>query len=352
MLRLADAWVWDFWLADDGRSYHLYFLKAARHLGHPDERHRNASIGHATSPDLANWNVVSDAIVPSAGRAFDDVATWTGSVVRGRDGTWFMFYTGVGSQERALKQRIGLATSADLHHWSKHPDSPVLPSDPRWYEHLPDALGPGEAWRDPWVFADPGGDGWHMLLTARARDGPADQRGVIGHARSPDLFHWQAQAPLSRPGAGFGHLEVPQTEVVDGRPVLIFSCLTAELSGERRRAGRRGGIWCLPCQSLLGPFSPAQAVRVTDESLYSGRLIQDRAGRWVMLAFRNLGPDGSFIGELADPVPVRWTADGSALELYSTAALLTQRGRPGRPGRQAIIAVSAAWPRPATAGPA
>ena len=36
MLRLADAWTWDFWLADDGRSYHLYFLKAPRHIGHPD----------------------------------------------------------------------------------------------------------------------------------------------------------------------------------------------------------------------------------------------------------------------------------------------------------------------------
>jgi|SRR5690348_8440589 len=78
MLRLADAWTWDFWLADDGRSYHLYFLKAPRHIGHPDQRHWNVSIGHATSPDLADW---------------------TGSVVRGRDGTWFMFYTGVGSQE-------------------------------------------------------------------------------------------------------------------------------------------------------------------------------------------------------------------------------------------------------------
>ena len=33
MLRLADAWTWDFWLADDGRSYHLYFLKAPRHIG-------------------------------------------------------------------------------------------------------------------------------------------------------------------------------------------------------------------------------------------------------------------------------------------------------------------------------
>jgi len=202
MLRLAGAWTWDFWLADDGRSYHLYFLKAPRHIGHPDQRHWNVSIGHATSPDLSDWTVVSDAVGPSDGPAFDDVATWTGSVVRGRDGTWFMFYTGVGAQDGVLRQRIGLATSADLYHWSKHPGSPVLEGDPRWYGRLPNALSPDEAWRDPWVFADPDGDGWHMLLTARAREGPADQRGVIGHARSHDLVRWQAQAPLSRPGEG------------------------------------------------------------------------------------------------------------------------------------------------------
>ena len=320
MLRLAGAWTWDFWLADDGRSYHLYFLKAPRRIGNPDERHRNVCVGHAVSPDLADWTVVPDAIAPADGPAFDDIATWTGSVVRGRDGTWFMFYTGAGARERALKQRIGLATSADLQHWSRHPGSPVLESDPRWYETLPDALWPGEAWRDPWVFADPDGDGWHMLLTARACDGPADQRGVIGHARSYDLINWQAQPPLSRPGGGFGHLEVSQVEIVEGRCVLIFSCLGAELSDQRREAGTGGGIWCLPGRSPLGPFDLTQAVRITDESLYGGRLVRDRAGQWVMLAFRNRGPDGSFIGELSDPMPIRWAADGSALELAGVAA--------------------------------
>ena len=320
MLRLTGAWIWDCWLADDGRSYHLYFLKAPN-VGHPEERHRNASIGHATSPDLADWTVVSDAVGPSDGPAFDDVATWTGSVVRGRDGTWFMFYTGVGAQDGVLRQRIGLATSADLYHWSKHPGSPVLEGDPRWYGRLPNALSPDEAWRDPWVFADPDGDGWHMLLTARACEGPADQRGVIGHARSHDLVRWQAQAPLSRPGEGFSHLEVPQVELVEGRPVLVFSCLTAELGGERREAGTGGGIWCLPGKSLLGPFNLTQAVRMTDESLYSGRLIRDRAGRWVMLPFRNRGRNGRFIGELADPVPVRWANDGSSLELDAVTTM-------------------------------
>jgi len=41
------------------------------------------------------------------------------------------------------------------------------------------------------------------------------------------------QPPLSRPDTGFWHLEVPQVEVVAGRPVLIFSCLPAQLSQER-----------------------------------------------------------------------------------------------------------------------
>ena len=40
-----------------------------------------------------------------------------------------------------------------------------------------------------------------------------DIRGVIGHAWSPDLVSWEVRAPLSEPGE-FGHLEVPQVEIV------------------------------------------------------------------------------------------------------------------------------------------
>ena len=76
-----------------------------------------------------------------------------------------------------------------------------------------------------------------------------------------------------------------------------------------------GGTWCLPCDSPLGPFDVNRDVRMTDESLYSGRLVCDRTGRWTMLAFRNHGPDGRFIGELADPMPIGWATDGSALRL-------------------------------------
>ena len=154
-----------------------------------------------------------------------------------------MFYTGGTDTGSGVKQRIGLAISADLYRWRRHPASPVLECDARWYE----LMGPGrdEGWRDPWVFPDPGGDGWHMLVTSRSSDGAVGQRGVVGHARSADLVRWRAQPPLSLPDTGFWHLEVQQVEVVDGHPVLIFSCMPEQLSGERRRASGPGAIWCV-----------------------------------------------------------------------------------------------------------
>ncbi len=305
MLRLEREWVWDFWLADDGRLFHMYFLQAPRSLGDPGLRHRHASIGHATSADLVHWSTAGEVLGPGAGPAFDQAATWTGSVLRAPDGTWCMFYTGCSVVEGGFLQRVGLATSPDLYTWRKDPASPVLAADPRWYERSGTEVL-DETWRDPWVFADPGGDGWHMLLTARAQDGPAADRGVIGHARSDDLLRWAACEPLTRPGAGFRHLEVPQVEIVDGRCVLLFSA-------ERGLPAAPARTWCVPCDSELGPFDLRRAVPVLGEELYSGRLIRDRAGRWVMLAFRNLTANGRFVGEITDPMPVSWGRDGGGL---------------------------------------
>jgi len=42
----------DFWFADDGERYRLFFLRAPRALGDPELRHRRASLGHAVSTDL------------------------------------------------------------------------------------------------------------------------------------------------------------------------------------------------------------------------------------------------------------------------------------------------------------
>jgi beta-fructofuranosidase len=110
VLRLKDDWVWDSWIADDCTPYHLFFLAAPRALSDPALPHTAARIGHATSTDLVHWNVHHDALVPAAGR-WDDLALWTGSVLRGEDGIWRLYYSGL-SATRALgarDQRIGIA---------------------------------------------------------------------------------------------------------------------------------------------------------------------------------------------------------------------------------------------------
>jgi beta-fructofuranosidase len=258
---LPGSWVWDFWFADDGDRYHLFFLYASRALRDPDARHYRASIGHAVSTDLVNWTQVEDALVRSDAPAFDDLATWTGSVVRHPDGTWFLFYTGATAAPDGKNiQRIGYATSPDLHVWTKAP-GPVLEAEGPWYEKLSSGAWHDEAFRDPWVFPDPDGDGWHMLITARAPEGPVDGRGVIGHAWSADLRAWELREPLS--------------------------------------AG-----------SLLGPFDIDGAYPLTDDSLYVGRLLRRRSdGQWLLFAFHHVGEDGLFVGGVTDPMPVRWEGE-------------------------------------------
>jgi beta-fructofuranosidase len=146
-----------------------------------------------------------------------------------------------------------------------------------------------------------------MLITARAPDGASFDRGVVGHAWSVDLVHWEARPPLSTPDAGFGHLEVIQVAEVEGRHVMIFSCLAPELSKTRLARGQHGGVWALPIDSPLGPFDLTQANPLTGPEFYSGRLVRDRSNRWVLLAFLNLDADGAFVGGLGDPIPVEWT---------------------------------------------
>ena len=70
-----------------------------------------------------------------------------------------------------------------------------------------------------------------------------------------------------------------------------------------------------------GPGSPvdiAAAVRLTDESLYVGKVVAPR-GRAYFMAFRNQGPTARFVGGLIDPVPVTWRADGRGLALVRGA---------------------------------
>jgi beta-fructofuranosidase len=148
VLRLPNDWVWDSWIADDGEQYHLFFLKAPRSLKDPALRHTAATIGHATSPGLVRWTLQADALLPAPRGGWDDLALWTGSVLRGDDGVWRLYYTALSSARRhgVRDQRIGLAESDDLFEWRRAGDQPLVCPDQRWYKTLDDDASASDSW--------------------------------------------------------------------------------------------------------------------------------------------------------------------------------------------------------------
>ena len=299
MLRLADDWVWDSWPFDSHGRHHVFFLKARRNLEDPELRHVNVTIGHAVSDDWRTWELLPDALHPASGPSWDDYTTWTGSVVKGPE-RYHLFYTGTSQADGVAVQRIGRADSDDLVHWTRFGSRPVVTADPRWYQSADGGGDNAQAWRDPWVYRQGEEGPWHMLITAQL-PGEEPGHGVVGHAISEDLETWEVQPPLSQPGP-FGVLEVVQPVMLEGRHYLLASCGAAQLNPQYHGVGAPGGMFLLPGDGPLGPWSADRARRVAEPSLYAARVIDD-GGTPALLGFRDV-ENGEFIGEIPDPVPL------------------------------------------------
>ncbi len=300
MIKLAESWVWDSWYVFDGEKHHAFYLRASRALGDVQRRHRHPYVGHAVSTNLKDWTVVQDAIAISDSPAWDSWTTWTGSVIKGDDGLWWMFYTGTSREDSGDEQRVGAATSTDLMTWTKVDNNPLTEADPKWYEMLDYQKWHDQAWRDPWVFKQD--DQWHMITTARGITGQKYGRGVAGHAVSKDLKTWEVRPPLTATESGFGQMEVIQISEIDGTPTMLWCSGPNELTPELRAKFPHGGMFSTVGPSMLGPFDPNQAVWFPHETLYAARAVQHE-GKWFLLGFIH-GPDDDFGGYICDPIPV------------------------------------------------
>lgn len=306
-LHLSDKWIWDPWLTHVNGDWHLFFLQAPKSIGAADERHWHVSIGHAVSDNLDRWQLLPDALQPSAGdpELWDSYTTWTGSVLQ-HEGLWYLFYTGGSRAEEGRVQRIGFATSQDLIHWQKYGGNPVLVGESPHYEGLDLELWHEQAWRDPWLFRHPVDGEFHALITARVDEGPADGRGVIGHAKSPNLVDWEVLPPLTEPG-DCGHMEVPQLAAIDGKHYLLFGIVReifSRAAQARATAPLRTGIYYLLADDPLGPYPTPHHLLLGDEreTFYAGKLLERSEGKLAYLPALYKDAAGQFVGALAEPL--------------------------------------------------
>jgi beta-fructofuranosidase len=313
MFAIPDTWLWDSWYAKDGETFHGYFLQAPKSLGDPDARHLNATQRHAVSKDLTNWTDLGTTFGPAAPGAWDDSTTWTGSVLKDDAGLWHLFYTGTTKAEASLYQRIGHATSTDLHNWSRVGNGLALDlkgPNAECYE-AEHALGfwHDRAMRDPWVMRDPAG-GWLMYFTARVPGvQEANDGGAIGFATSPDLINWTLQPPVFH--GGFGQLEVPQVFEVEGLWYCLFCTASVHFSAHRAaQTTPVTGTHYLIGETPRGPWKIAPGFLDGAEPCrrYAARIEQGPDGL-VILGFADGGKD-VFGGHIMDPEPVLRDAQG------------------------------------------
>ncbi len=179
------------WIRDGSGLYHLFFQNEGRATG--------SAIEHYTSTDFRSLVYVGVALQPDPS-GWDSYALWAPYIVQ--DGsTYFMFYTGTtGPNNPNNIQRLGVATSQDLVHWTRVA-----------VNNCPGTTGSGcvyecaESWtttvrapgsynqqcRDAFVLWDDANRRWVLFATTKSTNG----YGVVTVAYSTNLTTWT--------GAGF-----------------------------------------------------------------------------------------------------------------------------------------------------
>lgn len=313
VIALDELWVWDSWYAQDGKNWHAFFLQAPKSIIDPELRHWNVSVGHAVSNDLLNWEYKGTCFAPSTTPSWDDYTTWTGSIVRDESGLWHLFYTGSSKSENGLYQRIGHATSNDLHNWERVGNGQCLDLagyNAEHYEvqHLKE-IWHDRAMRDPWVMKNPYEDGWLMYFTARiANEEEPNAGGAIGFASSGDLYNWRLNKPIF--SGGFGQLEVPQVFEIKGKWYCLFCTVADHYSKETLSNSLfppQSGTHYLISNHPNGPWSLAPGPFFDGNNpcrRYAARVVESN-GILLLIGFRDQKSDGNFGGYIMDPVQIK-----------------------------------------------
>jgi predicted GH43/DUF377 family glycosyl hydrolase len=166
------------------------------------------SLGLARSPDGRAWSKTPAPVLgPGPRGSWDERGVADPCVIRA-GGRFYLFYLG---QDRARRQRLGVARSADGVRWEKLRQNPILElGGPGAFDE--NGLGEPAVW--------PAGGFWWMLYTGRGRG----ENRLLGLARSRDGVRWE-KLPAVFAGAASWDGKVicdPAIEVLPDGPRLWF----------------------------------------------------------------------------------------------------------------------------------
>ena len=298
MLRLPDDWVWDSWIAQDGEHLPPLLPQGAARARGPDAaaRPRHHRARHVDRPRG----------VDRPRRPRWPPRPTAGTTSRCGPGRRCAPTTAAGgcSTPRSTPPRARPARPADRRRRVRRPAhlahvrrtgrsspptragtgrstrtaAPARPGATRSCSATPTATA-GTCW-SPRACATPTG------TTTACSPTP----------RSHDLVSWEVRPPVTGAPSGFGQVEVPQVRVVDGRPVLVFTCHPEEQSDARKA---EHGLWCTwsvagePGGSLLGPWDLSRAVPFRPEpTLFAAPLVQAPDGGWALRRVPQPGAGG------------------------------------------------------------
>jgi hypothetical protein len=150
--------------------------------------------------------------------------------------------------------------------------------------------------------------------------------------------------------------------VIDGQPLLAFTCHPDEQTKQRKKRSGLFCTWSVPGDNVLGPWDIDRAQPFTAEpELFAAPLVRQRDGIWALVGFRNLEPQGIHAFDILDPIPVRCeggylVADHPAEIRCATSQVSGGRAssgsghshryaHPSAPRRERLLACScSAWP--------
>ncbi|CAB3223564.1 unnamed protein product [Arctia plantaginis] len=169
--------------------------------------------GHASSPDLVNWEQLPTALVP------DEEMCFSGSAIV-KDDQLVLMYTGRVNTEvdPFFYESQYLAFSDDGINFEKYEGNPVLPV----------ALDGSPDFRDPKVWKH--GDYWYVVIGSKT----PDDRGRVLLYRSPDMISWDFLNVLGESTGNMGYMwECPDFFEMNGRHILLMSPQGMEPVGDR-----------------------------------------------------------------------------------------------------------------------